>query len=185
MKKHITRLGVRTASAVAAMVFVANAAWALEPFKVQDIRVEGLQRVEPGTIFASMPLRVGDDYNDDKGAAAIRALFALGLFKDVRGTAFMVPRGWKPGADWSEQDSRTVDTPGKVEAHKDPYAMEETPSSGGSCATGVHPDRLLEVVHQADACGGVQIAAAEHLHAGLHILHRLGVTGRGDHHRLK
>ncbi len=84
MKKHITRLGVRTASAVAAMVFVANAAWALEPFKVQDIRVEGLQRVEPGTIFASMPLRVGDDYNDDKGAAAIRALFALGLFKDVR-----------------------------------------------------------------------------------------------------
>ena len=84
MKKHINRLGVRTASAVAAMVFAANAAWALEPFKVQDIRVEGLQRVEPGTVFASMPLRVGDDYNDEKGAAAIRALFGLGLFKDVR-----------------------------------------------------------------------------------------------------
>ncbi|RYF08119.1 MAG: outer membrane protein assembly factor BamA [Comamonadaceae bacterium] len=84
MKKHINRMGVRTAAAVAAMVFAANAAWALEPFKVQDIRVEGLQRVEPGTIFASLPLRVGDDYNDEKGAAAIRALFALGLFKDVR-----------------------------------------------------------------------------------------------------
>jgi outer membrane protein insertion porin family len=64
--------------------FCRHAAWALEPFKVQDIRVEGLQRVEPGTVFASMPLRVGDTYNDDKGAAAIRALFALGLFKDVR-----------------------------------------------------------------------------------------------------
>ena len=51
---------------------------------MQDIRVEGLQRVEPGTIFASLPLRVGDEYNDEKGAAAIRALFALGLFKDVR-----------------------------------------------------------------------------------------------------
>ncbi|WCM89994.1 outer membrane protein assembly factor BamA [Acidovorax sp. NCPPB 3576] len=84
MKKQFNRLGVRKACAVAAMVFAANAAWALEPFKVQDIRVEGLQRVEPGTIFASMPLRVGDDYNDEKGAAAIRALFALGLFKDVR-----------------------------------------------------------------------------------------------------
>ncbi|MDD2546592.1 MAG: outer membrane protein assembly factor BamA [Burkholderiaceae bacterium] len=83
MKKHINRLGVRTALAVAAMVFAANAA-ALEPFKVQDIRVEGLQRVEPGTVFASMLLRVGDDYNDEKGASAIRALFALGLFKDVR-----------------------------------------------------------------------------------------------------
>ena len=46
--------------------------------------MEGLQRVEPGTIFASMPLRVGDDYNDDKGRCGIRALFALGLFKDVR-----------------------------------------------------------------------------------------------------
>jgi outer membrane protein insertion porin family len=84
MRKHINRLGVRTASAVAAMVLAANAAWALAPFKVQDIRVEGLQRVEPGTIFASLPLRVGDEYNDEKGAAAIRALFALGLFKDVR-----------------------------------------------------------------------------------------------------
>lgn len=84
MRKHINRLGVRTASALAAMVFASQAAWALAPFKVQDIRVEGLQRVEPGTIFASLPLRVGDEYNDDKGAAAIRALFALGLFKDVR-----------------------------------------------------------------------------------------------------
>ncbi|MBS0293960.1 MAG: outer membrane protein assembly factor BamA [Proteobacteria bacterium] len=84
MRKHINRLGVRTAAAFTAMVFAANAAWALAPFKVQDIRVEGLQRVEPGTVFASLPLRVGDEYNDEKGAAAIRALFALGLFKDVR-----------------------------------------------------------------------------------------------------
>ncbi|GGH56083.1 outer membrane protein assembly factor BamA [Comamonas phosphati] len=43
-----------------------------------------MQRVEPGTVFASMPLRVGDQYDDEKGAAAIRSLFALGLFKDVR-----------------------------------------------------------------------------------------------------
>ena len=65
------------------MVFAAQA-WALDPFNVQDIRVEGLQRVEAGTVFASLPLRVGDQYTDEKGAAAIRALFALGLFKDVR-----------------------------------------------------------------------------------------------------
>ena len=84
MKKNIHRLGVRTATAVLAAFFAAQAAWALDPFKVQDIRVEGLQRVEPGTIFASLPLRIGDEYSDEKGAAAIRALFALGLFKDVR-----------------------------------------------------------------------------------------------------
>lgn len=59
-------------------------AWAIDPFTVRDIRVEGLQRIEPGTVFASMPLRVGDRYTDDKGSAVIRALFALGLFKDVR-----------------------------------------------------------------------------------------------------
>ncbi len=84
MKNQLHRFGVRTVTAVAAMLFVAQSAWALNPFKVQDIRVEGLQRVEPGTVFASMPLRVGDEYSDEKGAAAIRALFALGLFKDVR-----------------------------------------------------------------------------------------------------
>jgi len=71
------------------LVFVATAmvslsAWAVEPFKLKDIRVEGLQRVESGTVFASLPFRIGDFYNDESGAAAIRALFALGLFKDVR-----------------------------------------------------------------------------------------------------
>jgi outer membrane protein insertion porin family len=59
-------------------------AWAIEPFKLKDIRIEGLQRIESGTVFASLPFRIGDTYNDETGAAAIRALFALGLFKDIR-----------------------------------------------------------------------------------------------------
>jgi outer membrane protein insertion porin family len=59
-------------------------AWAIEPFKLRDIRIEGLQRIESGTVFASLPFRIGDIYNDESGASAIRALFALGLFKDVR-----------------------------------------------------------------------------------------------------
>jgi outer membrane protein insertion porin family len=62
----------------------APAARAVEPFTLQDIRVEGLQRTDPGTVFAALPFRVGDTYNDDKAAAALRALFATGLFKDVR-----------------------------------------------------------------------------------------------------
>lgn len=60
------------------------AAFAVTPFTVRDIRVEGLQRVEAGTVFATLPFRVGDTYSDDKGALSIRNLFALGLFKDVR-----------------------------------------------------------------------------------------------------
>ena len=63
---------------------VSPAARAAEPFEIGDIRIEGLQRTDPGTVFASLPFRVGDTYSDDKGAAALRALFATGLFKDVR-----------------------------------------------------------------------------------------------------
>jgi outer membrane protein insertion porin family len=59
-------------------------AWAVEPFQLKDIRVEGLQRSDAGTVFAALPFRIGDTYNDEKGAAALRALFATGLFKDVR-----------------------------------------------------------------------------------------------------
>ncbi|MDZ7936790.1 MAG: outer membrane protein assembly factor BamA [Rhodoferax sp.] len=69
---------------VLALVLGTAPAWALDPFTVKDIRVEGLQRVEAGTIFASLPVRVGDTYTDDKAAASIRSLFGLGLFKDVR-----------------------------------------------------------------------------------------------------
>jgi outer membrane protein insertion porin family len=67
-----------------AMLLAVTPARAVEPFTIRDIQVEGLQRVEPGTVFASLPLRVGDRYDDDKGGASIRALFALGLFTDVR-----------------------------------------------------------------------------------------------------
>ena len=84
MNLYTNRFRLRTVSAVVAMAFAAQAAWAVDPFTVRDIRVEGLQRVEPGTVFASLPLRVGDTYNDEKGTGAINALFGLGLFKDVR-----------------------------------------------------------------------------------------------------
>ncbi len=83
MNKQFRRLRARTVSGVIAAAFAAHA-WAIDPFTVRDIRVEGLQRVEPGTVFASLPIRIGDEYNDEKGSAAIRALFGLGLFKDVR-----------------------------------------------------------------------------------------------------
>lgn len=69
--------------AVAAVAFMPSAR-AVAPFVIKDIRVEGLQRTDPGTVFASLPFRIGETYNDEKGAAALRALFATGLFSDVR-----------------------------------------------------------------------------------------------------
>jgi outer membrane protein insertion porin family len=68
----------------AVLAVVAPLAHAVQPFVVKDIRVEGLQRTDPGTVFAALPFRIGDTYTDDKASAALRALFATGLFKDVR-----------------------------------------------------------------------------------------------------
>ena len=79
------RLARPTLTALAlAAALQAGSAWAVEPFVLKDIRVEGLQRTDAGTVFAALPFRVGDTYSDEKGAAALRALFATGLFKDVR-----------------------------------------------------------------------------------------------------
>ena len=71
-------------SVALACALYAGSASAVEPFVLKDIRVEGLQRADAGTVFASLPFRIGDTYTDEKGAAALRALFASGLFKDVR-----------------------------------------------------------------------------------------------------
>ena len=68
---------------LAGLLHVGSAS-AVEPFTISDIRVEGLQRSDAGAVFAALPFRVGDTYNDEKGAAALRALFATGLYKDVR-----------------------------------------------------------------------------------------------------
>ncbi|NBO89863.1 MAG: outer membrane protein assembly factor BamA, partial [Betaproteobacteria bacterium] len=69
---------------VVACLLTVQLAWAVEPFEIKDIRIEGLQRVEPGTVFGSVPFRIGDTYTDEKATTAIRSLFGLGLFKDLR-----------------------------------------------------------------------------------------------------
>ena len=87
---------------VAALVLVLSSqlAFAISPFVVEDIRVEGLQRVEAGTVFASLPVRVGDTYSDETASASIKALFGLGLFSDVRisvqGTVLLVSVAERP-----------------------------------------------------------------------------------------
>ena len=55
-----------------------------QEFVVRDIRVEGIQRTEAGTVFTYLPVRVGDRFDPERGTQAIRALYASGLFKDVR-----------------------------------------------------------------------------------------------------
>ena len=62
----------------------AGVAHAFDPFVVRDIHIEGIQRIEAGTVFSYLPVKVGETMTEDKAAAAIKALFATGFFKDVR-----------------------------------------------------------------------------------------------------
>ena len=58
--------------------------FALEPFVIKDIRVEGLQRTEPGTVFNYLAVQAGDVMSDEKATQAIKSLYGTGFFKDVR-----------------------------------------------------------------------------------------------------
>ena len=88
MKLHSATLPAPTFSrrliAAAAIAFCSGQAFAADPFVVKDIRVEGIQRTEAGTVFSYLRVRVGDTFTDEKGTAAIKALYATGFFKDVR-----------------------------------------------------------------------------------------------------
>ncbi|MFC5460936.1 outer membrane protein assembly factor BamA [Massilia niabensis] len=74
----------RSLIGAAVLALCAGPALAVEPFVVKDIRIEGIQRTEAGTVFTYLPVRVGETFNDEKSVAAIKALYATGFFKDIR-----------------------------------------------------------------------------------------------------
>jgi len=57
---------------------------AFTPFTVTDIRVEGLQRIAPGTVFSYLPVKTVETFDEQRSVEAVRALFKTGFFKDVR-----------------------------------------------------------------------------------------------------
>jgi outer membrane protein insertion porin family len=82
---------VRNTGAIAAVLAfslavaaASAAAQNFQAFVVRDIRVEGLQRTEPGTVFSYLPVKVGERIDPEKARAALRALYATGFFQDVR-----------------------------------------------------------------------------------------------------
>lgn len=68
----------------AGMLSLSVASHAIDPITVRDIRVEGLQRTDAGTVFNYLGIKVGDRFDDAAASAAIKALFATGFFRDVR-----------------------------------------------------------------------------------------------------
>jgi outer membrane protein insertion porin family len=74
---HLLRVGVL------ALALSSLPAQAIEPFVIKDIRVEGIQRTEAGTVFSYLPVKVGDTMTDEKASQTVRALFTTGFFRDV------------------------------------------------------------------------------------------------------
>ncbi len=77
----------RALSTLVAALYVALHAGqvrAFDPFIVRDIRVEGVQRTEAGTIFSYLPIKVGERVDDEKVGQAVKSLYATGFFRDVR-----------------------------------------------------------------------------------------------------
>jgi outer membrane protein insertion porin family len=71
-------------AAILLAVAASAAAQSFQPFTVKDIRVQGLQRTEAGTVFSYLPIKVGETMDEEKGRRAVRALYATGFFQDVR-----------------------------------------------------------------------------------------------------
>ena len=78
MKKRLLFLALSLSS------LVSLPSQAFEPFQVKDIRVEGIQRTEAGTVFSYLPIKIGDTVNEERVTAAVKALYATGFFKDVK-----------------------------------------------------------------------------------------------------
>lgn len=80
LKSSLLRASVATAlMSIAGTVFAAGS-----DFVIQDIRIEGIARTEPGTVLSHLPFQVGDEFTNAKGNTAIHSLYGSGLFRDVR-----------------------------------------------------------------------------------------------------
>ena len=103
--------------------------------------------------------------NAERALAELTHRLAAGepieAIRDLRGTAFMVPPGWKPANDWTETGSTRIDTPGKVDPHLNPY--EGGPGSAAPCKTEVEPgvaEQLVRVMTREE-----RLAAQKDKHA--------------------
>ncbi len=57
---------------------------AVDQFQIEDIRLEGLERIAAGTVFNYLPLKAGDKFDDKTSEQALKSLFKTGFFNDIR-----------------------------------------------------------------------------------------------------
>ena len=81
---HHKELMMKLKQIASALMVLGISPLAFADFTIQDIRIEGLQRTEPSTVFNYLPVKIGDAYNDGRGGEIIKSLYATGFFDDVR-----------------------------------------------------------------------------------------------------
>ena len=106
------------------LITFSTPAWSFEAFEVSDIRVEGLQRISPGTVFNFLPVQVGDRFAEYESEQTIRALFKSGYFKNVslerEGTVLVVLVTERPAiADIKIQGNEDLETEPLLDSLKD------------------------------------------------------------------
>jgi outer membrane protein insertion porin family len=74
----------RRLALLAVLSILTSVGLAAEQFRISDIRLEGLQRISPGTVFNYLPVKVGDVTTDQVTATIIRTLYGTGFFRDVK-----------------------------------------------------------------------------------------------------
>jgi outer membrane protein insertion porin family len=75
---------MRRLAALLLLAALVGKAHAFEPFIVGDIRVDGLARISPGTVFTYLPVEKGDRLDASRAGEAVRALYRTGFFRDVK-----------------------------------------------------------------------------------------------------
>ena len=78
-----TKLSRRVLPLILAACLAPGLASAFTPFVVQDIRVNGIQRVDAGAVFSYLPVKVGEQFTEEQASEAIQRLYATGFFSDV------------------------------------------------------------------------------------------------------
>ena len=69
---------------LALLMSLSFASHAFEPFVIDDIKIEGIQRTDPGLIFSNIPVQVGQTVDRTVTKQIISAIFKTGFFDDVQ-----------------------------------------------------------------------------------------------------
>ncbi len=80
---NINKLASLSLFLVIGSIFLVSSVRAVEPFAVKEIQVQGLQRVELGTFFTYLPIKVGEVMDDVRAPMVIRGIFQSGSFKEI------------------------------------------------------------------------------------------------------